>query len=360
MGLLVVAPAPGVPVLGPSGASAHLRGIVWAAHRAGLGPRLVAAAASDRRGVHGAVPVPIEAASPTGWPSWLRPYRERREAIVAWKLARLALRGPATALTYERWSLFADVGARVREATGAPWVLEVNAPLLLERQRYEEVIDPAYAARAQARALRGADRLVAVSAWVARWLVEEVGVEPARVRRVPNGVEAATVDREALRAELGLEGRFVVGFLGSMKPWHGAERLAAVLDALPDALGLAVGGDPPARLAAHPRARCVGQVDEARAAQLVAAMDVGLAPYPADAPPWFCPLKVAAYRAQGTPVVATDVGELRELVGSGGEVVEDSDAALAAACRRWEGRRAAPLVRTWDAVLAESIEGLPR
>ncbi|MCB9741677.1 MAG: glycosyltransferase family 4 protein [Alphaproteobacteria bacterium] len=354
-----MAPAPGVPPLGPSGASAHLRGVAWAMQGLGHELRVVAAQASDRRGVHGEMPVPVEAAGVPGWPSWLKGWRERREAWVSHKVARLALRGPAPELIYERWSLFAGVGAAVRAKTGAPWVLEVNAPLLQERERFEELLDRPYAEAWQRRTLLGADRVVAVSRWVQRWLVEEIGVPAARVRYVPNGAAQFEGDRAATRAALGLQEHFVLGFLGSMKPWHGVESLLGLLERLPDARALLVGGGAPEALVGHPRVLALGQVGERRAAELVAAMDVGLAPYPADAPPWFCPLKVLAYRAQGTPVVGTAVGELPELVGEGGEVVPAGDPdALAAACARWRGRRAAPRRRSWEQVVGEALEGL--
>ncbi|MEL6347777.1 MAG: hypothetical protein AAFV53_32025, partial [Myxococcota bacterium] len=60
-----------------------------------------------------------------------------------------------------------------------------------------------------------------------------------------------------------------------------------------------------------------------------------------------------AYRAQGTPVVATDIGDCRSLVGNdGGTIVEDADNddALAEAVRGWLGRRAPHVVRSWGDV----------
>ena len=220
----MVAPARGIPVLGPSGASAHLRGVAWAFHRAGHALRLVAAAASDARGAHGEAPVPIEAAPGPGWPSWLGRWRERQERLHSRRLAALAAAGPPPDIIYERWSLFADVGRRLRRPD-APWVLEVNAPLARERARFEVLYDPPFAARMERRTLRAADHLVAVSPWLVRWLVDEVGVAPERVHLVPNGVEPLAGDREGARRALGVEGRFVVGFLGSIKPRHGAAAL---------------------------------------------------------------------------------------------------------------------------------------
>lgn len=344
MGAVLLCAAPGVPVLGPSGASAHLRGIAGA-----LKPDvLVAARASDGRGVHGAVDCPVVEVGVPGWPSWLASWREYTEVWASRRVARAALRAvPAPSLVWERHSLFSDAGWKVSAASRAPWILEVNAPLADERARFETLRRPAWARAWERDVIAAAPRVVAVSAWLADWC-RSLGAP--EVRHVPNGVEARVGDRDATRRELGIEGRFVLGFLGSMKPWHGVQHVAALLDAFPDAVVLLV-GEGPVRVE-HPRAIHAGQVPEARVADLVAAMDVGLAPYGEDAPPWFCPLKVLAYRAQGTPVVATDVGDCRALVGDGGTVVERVGE-MAAAVEAWRGRRAEPWVRTWTDVVRD-------
>lgn len=342
-------------MLGPSGASAHLRGIAQAFVTRGAQLRIVAARESDRRGVHGQVPVPIEAVGVPGWPSWLPKYRERREAWAANKVARQALRGPTPTLIYERWSLFSQAGERVRQETGAPWVLEVNAPLLQERARFEEVRDVVYADRMQRQTLLSADRLVVVSDWLANWLSQDIGVLPSRIRVVPNGTSPHIGSRAATRAELGLsESDFVVGFLGSMKVWHGVQRLPKWIESIPGAKGLLVGSGPvdlPAGMIQ------TGSVSEARSADLVAAMDVGLIPYPESAPPWFCPLKLWAYRAQGTPVVASDVGEIAGWLGEGDRLVHGEEAWVTQiqSCR---SQRTTPHRRLWTQVLDEALEGL--
>ena len=344
-------------MLGPSGASAHLRGVAWALRHRGFGLRVVAAKESDQRGVWGASPVTVERAPIPGWPSWLSRTRERREAWLTARLADVANSGPAPSFTWERWSLFSDVGARVRDKTGAPWVLEVNAPLAMERAQFETLYDPAYAEAWERRVLPQADRVIVVSSWLARWVVEARGVSPHRVRIVPNGVEAYPGDRASTRASLGLTDEPVVGFLGSMKPWHGAERAYALAESL-GAVAVMVGANPPPPPPGV-RAILTGQVDEARSADLVAAMDLGLAPYGPGSPPWFCPLKLLAYRAQGTPALASDLGDAQKIVGEGGEVLPPGDkAAWISAARRWLGRRVTPNVRTWGDVVDEGLAGL--
>ena len=85
-------------------------------------------------------------------------------------------------------------------------------------------------------------------------------------------------------------------------------------------------------------------------------MDLALAPYPAAAPPWFCPLKLLDYRSQGTPIVATDVGDCAALIGPDDAVVPpDDEAALIEAARQRLGQRGAPFLRTWATVAAEML-----
>jgi glycosyltransferase involved in cell wall biosynthesis len=255
----------------------------------------------------------------------------------------------APSLVWERHSLYSDAGWKAY-AQGIPWVLEVNAPLVLERQRFEALHWPRWAGAWEREVLQAAPRIVAVSAWLCQWLREEIGCR-GQVLHVPNGVLPFVGDRAATRRRLGIEDKFVIGFIGSMKPWHGVERLPELLDRFPEAVGLCV-GDGPVKIQ-HPRLIVMGQQSESEVAHLAAAMDVGLAPYAPDAPPWFCPLKILAYRAQGTPVVAPDLGDCRLLVGDGGSITHD----FAEGIRAWQGRRVAPALRPWSQVIAEAFVG---
>jgi glycosyltransferase involved in cell wall biosynthesis len=308
---------------------------------------------ADHRGATGHLGVPITAVGVAGWPSWLARWRDQAEIDTGRRVAAAAT-ALAPGLVWERHSLFCDAGWKVARACGARWILEVNAPLVEERARFESLRDRPFAEAWERDVLLAADEIVAVSAWLVQWLR---GLGCRRVRHLPNGVAPLHGDREGTRRRLGLNGNFVIGFLGSMKPWHGVERIPALLDSMPEAVGLLVGSGP--SVVTHPRLLAVGLVDETEAANLVAAMDVGLAPYGADAPPWFCPLKVLAYRAQGTPVVATAVGDCAALVGSGGTVVEPGRLdALVASVQGWRKReRPAAHLRSWDTVAAEGLAG---
>lgn len=349
-------------MLGPSGCSAHLRQLAAAAARAHP-VRLVAASSQDRRGPWADCSVPTQTVKVPGWPSWLPRHRERRETWTARRVAKTALGGTAPRLIYERWTLFSEVGAQVRRRHGSPWVLEVNAPLVRERARFEQLHDPRYAETWQHRVLQQPDRLVAVSPWLGRWLVDEQGVPPERVRVVRNGSALAehsvtATQRAELRRSLGLQDQLVMGFVGSMKPWHGLSWLPELLAALPEASLMLLGPPPPPELRG-PRVYAPGYLRGPALAAHVAAMDVMLVPYPQDAPPWFCPLKAWDGLAMGTPVLASGACMQDFPLAEGGEVLPAGDlSAWTGACRRWRGRRAPPQPRSWQTVWSEATEGL--
>jgi starch synthase len=325
----MVLAAPGIPLRGPSGAGAHFRGLVRAFHRRGLSVRVVCASEGQD---HAALPVPVEVVTVPR-----EGHRDDWEIAVAEAVRDRALAGPRAALVLERWTLFSDAGAQVAEAWGVPSILEVNAPMIPERERFDVVHRPIRSRLWQRRTLQASSWVYAVSPWLVDWLAG-LGVV---ARCIPNGTEALVGDRGRGRELLEVEAEdFVLGFLGKPKAWHGVE----VLEELARELGGV--------------ARVVGeeQLDERDVADVVAAFDVGLAPYPAGAPAWFCPLKVAAYRAQGTPVVATHVGAMERWVGDGGSVCEPTLASMLEATRSWRGRRALPWLRSWDQVVDEILE----
>lgn len=356
-------PAPGIPVQGPSGASAHVRGLCAALGQA-HDLRIVAARLADERGSFGGPPLQGSEVGVPGWPSWLDDWRELREVRAARRVAREVLRqsraGWTPELLVERHSLFSDAGWRLHDELDIPWILEVNAPALLERERFERLRQPDMARRWEREVLRAAPRIACVSHWLRRWLVEELGC--SQVVRVPNGVEARVGDRDRGRAWLGIvDDQPLLGFVGSMKPWHGVGRLPALARRLGARLVLAGEAREPATFLAEREALPedtirTGHLGPQDLADVVAALDLGLVPYGADAPPWFCPLKVLDYRAQGTPVIGTDVGDTADLVGDAGAIVPPGDPeALLAAARSWLGRRCPPMVRSWGQVGAELL-----
>ncbi len=337
--IAVVSTDRGIPLYGPSGASAHLRHVTNALRARG-DVNVFVPTESDGRGHAGAaVGANITVVPTRNWPRGLRSWGRRWDAAHIWRAAAGA------SWAWERAAAGIDAGARFC----GPRILELNAPA-------EEAGHVGrMAAGAERRNLTTATRVVAVSSWLARWAVER-GAKPERVRHVPNGSAlTGPGNREAGRARWDLSGLVVV-LLGAHRPWHGAKHLPALLAALPEAKAVVIGGG--AVPIDHPRVRHLPHLEGAALADALSAADVGLAPYDG-APPWLSPLKLADYLAVGLPVVARDVGDAAHLLRDAGQTMPDLDPATwAEAVRALSRRTPRPRPRPWATVADEALGGI--
>lgn len=329
MRLLYVSADPGVPVLGHKGASVHVRELAVALSRLGAA---VAVASPRTEAAGDSLDAPVALLRiPRVLPDGSG--RELRSALTRQRTAVLeCARAFAADAIYERYSLFSDAGVEAAATLGIPHVLEVNAPLRLEAQRFRTLPHPVLAAELEETVFRRTSRLLAVSSALEAWLETE-GVEPSRIEVVPNAVAA---ERFAPRLERRDRG-FVAGFCGSLKAWHGIEVLleaCARARSEEPSIRLEVVGSgplehlvgardlPPGLVALH------GAVPHARAIELMRGWDAGLAPYLRLDGFYFSPLKVVEYMAAGLCPVASALGELPELLGDGarGVLVPAGDA----------------------------------
>ena len=313
--------------------------------------------------------------------------RDLRSLLYRESLRRHALeplRRFAPDVVYERYSLFGDAGLGLARELDVPFVLEVNAPLTDEQSRHRGLVLADLARLIEFEVLRAADRVLTVSTALERWLVQ-VGVDPGRVTVVPNAVDPAKFDvppeqTAPIREMLGAESAALVGFVGSLKPWHDVSGLIDAVAELADAerpVKLVVIGTGPEQEALEKRARrarvdalFMGGLQHDRVPAHVAALDVAVAPYSSDDGFYFSPLKVVEYLAAAVPVVAAEVGDLRHcvrpgetgwlyrpgdarsLAGAIGAVVSDPDAKRIARAGRDHARRE----HTWNGAAERVVE----
>lgn len=214
-------------------------------------------------------------------------------------------------------------------------------------------------------------RIIAISHMVQRELVSYLGVEPAKITVIYNGVDeyllaparSPQTRRDARRA-LGLEpGRPVLLFLGSGFGRKGLGFIIRALVHLPEAVLLVAGRGRAAvyerlarRCAVAGRVRLLGRRDDVP--QLLAAADALVLPTIYD------PLSIACLEAMsvGLPVVVSAAAGAAELVthaGIGRVVDQPADArALAGACQEGPGAGARlPVARAQPRAVAQPDHG---
>ncbi len=335
-----------IPVFGCKGACVHVREMVNAF--AALGHDVTVLAAS-RGGPATALDASVVEADGAGWtdtgaafsadPAQKTWAKERHAMQVSRaheeELLRRARR-TGFDLVYERYTLFGTGGLAAARRLAVPYVVEVNSPLLLEQQQYRALHHVAQAEANEAEVLGGADAVLAVSREVRRYVLSK-GARPERTHLVPNGVDLARFNPDVEPCPIaGPAQEFVVGFTGSLKPWHGIDVLMdafRVLAARCDDYRLLIVGDGPLRSWIDGYARgadlsgrvsVTGWISHDALPGLIKAMDVAAAPYPRMEGFYFSPLKIYEYLAVGKPVVASDVGQV-------GEAIEDGVTGLLAA-----------------------------
>jgi glycosyltransferase involved in cell wall biosynthesis len=243
-------------------------------------------------------------------------------------------------LLYERYSLFGNIGASMTEDHDVPTVLEVNAPLIVERGRVEPLPLAPLAQEIERHAFERSTAVLAVSEAMQSYVLAHGGL-PGHVHVVPNGVDRtrfhAGISGDRVRDELGLHGKLVIGFAGSLKAWHGVDLLlSAFARTATRDWTLLVVGDGLCRVELEAQAKPVagdqqivftGAVPHARMPEYLAAMDIAVAPYRRVDDFYFSPLKLFEYLAMGKPIVASDVGQIATVIrhGENGYLVKPDD-----------------------------------
>ncbi|MGP5051586.1 glycosyltransferase family 4 protein [Brachybacterium alimentarium] len=365
---------PGIGVFGTKGASVHVQEVIRALRADGHEVTVFCTRVDEH--------VPADLADLEvrrhRLPKGTGAEREQAVATAAGEIAA-AITAGGFDLAYERYSLFSDALARLADpAVGppVPGILEVNAPLIEEQRRHRHLHDESAALGATRAQLQAAQVVSCVSPAVAAWSCGQ-GAEPDRVVVTPNGVNTARITPRPHRGtDLGTastrdiadtadsadtadiagtartadiagtadeaDAPVTVGFVGTLKPWHGTDLLLRALARTHGDLRLDICGTGPQQEELEQLAAELGIADRvllrgAVAPELVPAvlhgLDIAVAPYPAGEH-YFSPLKVYEYLAAGLPVVASAIGTIPEVLRDGelGMLVEPGDIdALAAA-----------------------------
>jgi len=234
---------------------------------------------------------------------------------------------------------------------------------------------------------READEVLAINAALKDELVRR-GVPAERVAIAPNSVDVERfkpIERdEELKTMLGLEGRFVLGFIGSIVDYEGLDDAVDALGLLDRggvkaALLIVGGGSAEQAIAVKAREKglenlvvMTGRVGPDVVPRYYSIIDVAIFPRkPSTVTETVSPLKPLEAMAMGKPVVASNVAALAEMIDDGktGLLFQKGDStALASAVARIardpalgaelgaNGRRFVETQRTWGSTAATVVE----
>ncbi len=338
----------GVPIFGYKGASVHVREMVTALSQAGHAVTILSPAIDNPSPIPNVefFPIPLAAEDLQRLNQLkeveallnvqTRIRQELRNLIYNLRLHANAseyLRRKKVDFVYERYALFGYAGIRLAKELGAPHLLEVNAPLAYEQERTRGLEMKELARETERRIFRDSDHVFVVSQHLQE-LVASCGVPENRIDILPNGVDPRrfapqSADGKRVRAQLGLEGKQIIGFVGSLKPWHGTETLlAAFRDVHPAALQahLLIVGDGPGREQLEKTVHAnglnqvvtfTGNVPYDEVPDYLAAVDIAVAPYTPNEQFYYSPIKIFEYMAMAKPVVAGRIGQVEEILRDG-------------------------------------------
>jgi len=243
--------------------------------------------------------------------------------VVYVKLSRAVKRFKPDCL-YERYNLFMPSGVWLKKRYKLPMLSEVNAPIFKERNKYNGISLKWLAKWSENYVWRNADIVLPVTEVLAGY-IKAIGVDNHRIEVIANGIDlekfANIPNSDSAKAKLGLSEKFVLGFTGFVREWHGLE---SVLDYVAQrrnpSIHLLLVGDGPARKSLEQRANSLGIANQLsitgivardRVLDYVAAFDIALQP---DVVDYASPLKLFEYMIIARAIVAPNSANIREIL----------------------------------------------
>lgn len=223
-------------------------------------------------------------------------------------------------LVYERANYMQVSGVNAAKKAGVMHILEMNSPYIEEKLELEGNSGLRDEARLrEAWQLSKSKHIVVVSSSLREYFMLEHRTFAGKFSVIPNAIdpEKGQVSEDevhAVRRQYGLEGKTVIGWVGSIQPWHGIQALingfTNVAKSVPEAVLLVVGsGETIAQMKSLAEASGVGErihftgyIPHDRVFAHIAAMDVCVLPDTK----WYCsPIKIFEYGLLGKAIVAT-------------------------------------------------------
>ncbi len=327
MKILYLCADPGIPVFGRKGCSTHVRETCLVLERLGHQVRLLC---SNDDGDRDGSSLQVDLVEP---PRSRKLSFDGRHILLNYRFGRRLdqlVREWQPDAIYERYTLYNTAGSRAARRYDLPRLVELNA--FLTREQEGRIRLGSLARFVERRIVRQSPCIIVVSEPLVRE-ISELGFPRERIVKMPMAVDLhrfSPGDGTETRRRLGLEGVFVIGYVGTLSGWHGLELLDQVaarlrqLQAPPFAF-VVIGGEGEKLELSRRRVREAGLADHVRFIGSVShdeipahlrALDVGVVP---DTTYWSSPAKLFEYQACGIPALAPDYPAIREAMDHGCE-----------------------------------------
>ena len=239
---------------------------------------------------------------------------------------------------YQRYSLGNYTGVVLKKKYGVPYIFEYNGSFLWMGRHWGKgkVFHEKLINRIELLNLYAADLVVVVSRPMKDELVRR-GINAKKILVNPNGVNpevySPIIDGSGVRNQYKLDGKTIVGFIGTFGKWHGAEILAEafgkLLQEYPKYQGrvklLMIGDGISMPLVKENidkfsiKESCVltGLIPQEEGPKYLSACDILVAPHKPnpDGTPFFgSPTKLFEYMAMGKGIVASDLDQIGEVL----------------------------------------------
>ncbi|MEX0929739.1 MAG: glycosyltransferase family 4 protein [Balneolales bacterium] len=252
-------------------------------------------------------------------------YRDRKQQreLVEKSMDRLM----SSDIIYERDAFRSFAIYNLREKIRKPWIIECNGFFWgdLIADFHKPVLQQRYK-RLHLKKWMAADHLIAVSSRFKQKMVSD-GIPADKISVIHNGVDLHAHERvdqqqvNRIRTSLDLDKHIVVGFVGSILPWHRLDLFLTAISKLKGhypVKGLVVGGGiwqayrkQANDLGLDKVVSFTGPVDPGKVPSMIAAMDICCLPGSTD---YNSPVKLFDYGAAHKPVIAADFQAVSEII----------------------------------------------
>jgi glycosyltransferase involved in cell wall biosynthesis len=231
-------------------------------------------------------------------------------------------------VVYERSSWMSNGSVQVLEQFNIKHVVEINAPFEEEVKEFEKASSflSFIGKKKLKNLLQSADFVAPITSSLQKHIVKNYGVNPAKCHVIPNAIDKLEIQItesrvDEIRKKHDLTDKIVVGFVGSIFPYHGVDRLIDAVSKLNNSdVSLLIVGDgyliPELKeqaiiLGLNSRVHFIGSVPKDDVYNYIAAMDVVTLPNTE----WYCsPVKLFEYGGLGKVILSVNEAGVSDIM----------------------------------------------